>query len=561
MTPKPIERAVRIARRRMFLQGLFNRLIGAWLVALLLSLGWLLAEPWLIDATPDRLKWVVTAGLIAAGTVVAVALALRAAPTRALAALELDGRFGLNERVTTAVGLRPEQADSPAGQALLADAAEKVAPLSIRAKFPLGLRRETLGVPVLAGCLALAAVFYHPNTARTEEVEAEADAKKLAAALANRQADPKNARPDVRPKPPERLDRDNKSERLKELESELDKIAAKFDKEPDAETPEKQKEKVAELTALEEKAQKFAEEKFQKLAQTEQHLRALDKLQRDQEFGEGPAKELADALSKGDLKKAMDELDQLKKKARNKDLDQKDQEQLSRQLDRMKDELSKLNRNKEREEKLKQLIEKAKQQNRDAEALERELQELRQNNIEAAQALEELTQQLSKAKQAAERGDLEELAEAMEAAGRQLQDIENELEDIEDAQEFLQRLKGEKCEACKKCRGNCPGDGEDEGYDGGIGRGRRAENPNAATSSYEERIKGLFDPRGKKTYGGTTRGQAFNKRTTADLGEAIEEAVQEAPQAADLHRLPRDARDAVKEYFQNLGGQAPPGNR
>lgn len=567
MSAAPIERTVRAARRRLFLQALLNRLVACSAGALVLALGWLLAEPWLIETPPDWLKWAVAGGLAGVGTVLAVVLAVRAAPTRTAAALELDARFNLKERVTTALSLRPDEAATPAGQAVVTDAAAKVAPLAVRTKFPVGVRWESLGVPALAGCLALAAVFYHPNTARTEEAEAAADGKKPADALkVAQQQEAKKGQPDVKPKPPERLDRADKSEKLKELESELDKLMEKFAKDPKGETEEKQKEKVTELTAMEEKAKKFSEEKFQKLAQMEQQLRQLNKLQRDSEFGDGPAKELNDALSKGDLKKAQDEIDQLKKKARDKNLDPKDQERLGRQLDRMKDELEQLAKNKEREDRLKKLIEQAKKENRDAEALERELNELKQNNAEANQALEELAQRLNKARQAAEKGDLEDLAEALEAAGKELKDMENELQDIEDAEEFLQRLKGEKCDACKKCGGNCKGDkegdeNESDWNNGGIGKGKRKENPNAQTSSADERIKGLFDPRGKKSYGGTTRGQAFNKRTTADLGTEIQEAVQEAPQAADYQRLPRDARDAVKEYFQNLGGQSPGGNK
>lgn len=561
----PIERSVRAARRRLFLQTLLNRLAVGWAGALLLGLGWLLAEPWLLDTPPDRLKWYVVGGLAAAGTLLAVVLAVRATPTRAAAALELDARFGLKERVTTALGLRPDEAATPAGRAVVTDAAAKVAPLAVRSKFPVRMPRESLTVPALAGCLALAAVFYHPNTARTGDPEAGPDGKKLDPLAVVQQQDPKKGVPVVKPKPPERLDRADKSEKLKDLEGELDKMLEKFAKDPDAEKPEKQREKVTELTALEEKVKKFNEEKIDKLARAEQQLRQLDKLNRDQEFADGPAKEFNDALAKGDLKKAQDEVEQLKKKARDKKFDEKDQEKLARQLDKMKNEMEKLARNKEREEKLKDLINKAKKEGRDAEALERELDGIKQEAKQAGEAMEELAQKLSKAKQAAEKGDLEELANQLESAGKELKEMGADLQDIEDAEEYLQRLKGEKGEACKKCGdGKCNGKGEkdsDEWNNGGIGAGKRPENKDAQTASQDERLKGLFDPRGKKSYGGSTRGQAFNKRTTADLGTEIREAVQEAPQAADGQRLPRDARDAVKEYFQNLGGQTPGGNK
>src|SRR5262245_50598517 len=126
----PIERSVRAARRRLFLQLLLNRLVAGWVVALVLGLGWLLAEPWLLESPPDWLKWAVAGGLTALGTVLAVVLAVRATPSRTAAALELDARFGLKERVTTALSLRPDEATTPAGQAVVTDAVAKVAPLA-----------------------------------------------------------------------------------------------------------------------------------------------------------------------------------------------------------------------------------------------------------------------------------------------------------------------------------------------------------------------------------------------------------------------------------------------
>ena len=74
-------------------------------------------------------------------------------------------------------------------------------------------------------------------------------------------------------------------------------------------------------------------------------------------------------------------------------------------------------------------------------------------------------------------------------------------------------------------------------------------------------VRGLFDPKGQKTYGGGTKGPAFKKATTAELGRAIQTAAQEAPKAVDSGRYSRDAKDTVKEYFQNLGGQSPGGNK
>jgi hypothetical protein len=70
----------------------------------------------------------------------------------------------------------------------------------------------------------------------------------------------------------------------------------------------------------------------------------------------------------------------------------------------------------------------------------------------------------------------------------------------------------------------------------------------------DERVRSPFDVKGKKSFGGLTKGQAFTKKTDKELGSAIQQAVQDAPGSVDVQKLPRDARESVKEYFEKLGG-------
>jgi hypothetical protein len=110
-------------------------------------------------------------------------------------------------------------------------------------------------VPALAGCIALAVLF--PNTIANQlraEGDPTADEKK-AEALAEAKPQPKNPTPFTRQnKPPELVNRPDKSKELKELEDELNAMMRKFDLDPNRETPEKLREKVAELTSMEERS-------------------------------------------------------------------------------------------------------------------------------------------------------------------------------------------------------------------------------------------------------------------------------------------------------------------
>lgn len=565
-TLTPIERSIRKARRRLFSQLLVNRLAVGWSVGLLLGLGWVLAEPFAFADAPVDFKWYVVGGLVALGTIAAIVWAKLSTPTASSTALELDTRFALRERVTTALGLTSSEQATPAGQAVLADAAAKVAPLAVKEKFPVRPRWHAAFIPALAACIALAVFFPIPVVQKALAGDEQTAEKKAEATVAK--ADQKLPPPFTQKnKPPELALRGDKSQDLKDLEEQINQMMRKFDTDPNRETPEKLKEKVTELTSMEEKVKKFGEEKANRLEKMEQQLQQLERLNKDQEFKNGPAEKLNEALQKGDLKKAMDELDQLKKKIKDKELTKEDAEKLAKQLEKMKEQLKSLDRDKEREKKLQDLAKKAREEGRDqdAESLDRELKNLQQQQKESVEAAQDLAEKFNKAKEALQNGDFEEAARELEKAGKELQKTEGDLQDLEDAEQYLQRLKGEKCDACKKCQGDKSGDelGNKDDADWSPftnpATGRRKENKDAKTASEDERIRGLFDPRGKKTYGGATKGPAFKKATTAELGAAIQQAAQDAPKATDSQRLPRDAKDTVKEYFQNLGGQGPGG--
>ena len=568
----PIERSVRSARRRLFAQLLLTRLPVAWSVALVAGLAWVVAEPTLGDAAAYR--WPALGALVAVATVAAVWLARRATPSVTNAALEVDSRFALCERLTTAVGLSEEERASPAGAAVLADALAKVTPLAVRERFPVRLTWPSAAVPALAGLIALAAIYPLNFLSEAAADDALAAAKKAEAA-ADVSPDPKAAVPFTqRNKPAELALRTDKSKELQELEEQINELIRKYDTDAKRETPEKLKEKVTEMTSLEQKVKKFNEEKRDRLEKMEQQLQQLDRLNKDKEFQDGPAKKLNEALQKGDLGKAKEELDQLKKKVKDGKLSAEEKQELAKQFDKMKDQLQRNDAAKQREEKLKQMLDAAKKEGReqDAEGLERELKQAKEDGQQSKEAGRELAEKLQKAKDALDKGDNEEAAKQLEQAAKSLEMTEADLKDLEDAESYLQRLKDDKKAACKKCEGgecdgdgDCDGDGKGKGKgkskknNGGIGEGEREENKDAKTANEDQRLKGIFDPRGKKTYGGSTKGPAFKTATAGELGPAIQSAAQEAPAAADSQRLPRDAKQAVKEYFEGLGGQNPGG--
>jgi hypothetical protein len=176
--------------------------------------------------------------------------------------------------------------------------------------------------------------------------------------------------------------------------------------------------------------------------------------------------------------------------------------------------------------------------------------------------MEKMAESIKKMQQAIKDGNMDDLAEQLDAMKGDLQKIEDELKDINDADDYLQRLKDELKEACKNCKkkGDCEGDQFKEQDwaewtdKGRPGAGRRAEDKGPQLEGSDERIKGLFDPKGRKSYGGSTRGPAFTKRSTVELGADIQQATQEASRGLDAQNIPRDAKNAVREYMEKIGG-------
>lgn len=558
----PLEARVRQARRRLFTQSLLNRVGLAWGLALAVGLVWFLAAPLAFPSAAESLKWVVLGAAGGLGTVLAVWSAVRAAPTRLVTALAIDQRFDLKERVTTALSLSPQQESSPAGQALLADANTKLDKVAVPGKFPVRVGWRALFLPAQAAAIALLALYPPPiltmlaggGSKNEEDPEAKAEAQE--------KAKPALPRPVVRPP----LERPNKSEDLRQLEAELEKLYAEHNKEvgPEKEKPEQVRERQEKIAAAEDKLKKREQEMAEKFQKLQEQMDKMTDLDPGEARKEGPAKDFEEAVAKGDLKKAQEDIDKLQKKAKDKKLTPEEQKQLKEQLKDMEDKIDRLNREQqEKKDKIKKLIEKAKQENRDADSLERELKNLEQEQ-QMTKEMQELAKALKGARQALEQNDFDGLSEQLGKASKELGDLQDELQDLEDIEEHLQNLKQMKKAGCKECEGEGKDKGNPGHKDDATGHaegatGRRPENKDAKSKEGEEkRIRGHFDPRGRKTYAGATTGPAFKQSTSAEMSKDIQQAVQEAPEAVEVQRLPRSAKDMVKEYFEKLGGQAPP---
>ena len=75
------------------------------------------------------------------------------------------------------------------------------------------------------------------------------------------------------------------------------------------------------------------------------------------------------------------------------------------------------------------------------------------------------------------------------------------------------------------------------------------------TKSFDTKVKGNLDAKGRKIFDGFAPGQNFKKKSGVEIAGEIKQAAQEAPEAIEQQRIPKAFRDSAKGYFRNLGGQ------
>jgi uncharacterized coiled-coil DUF342 family protein len=516
--------------RRLFLQTLLDSLAWCWAGAVLLATIWFLVEPFVPGDRPEWSRWAVAGSLGGLATLLAVVLALIRAPSRLAAALLLDERFGLKERVTTSLTLAPEHVPLPAAQALLADVGERVVSLDIRSRFPVALRWHALLVPLGGLLLAVVAVFYEPS--RTQATPLPED---LALAPANRSEIEQKVK-ELEKKAREKRELNKATgEKADPLDEELKKLLNR-----PRDTQEEVRNRIKDLTALEEKIKNRQDALAEKAQAIKDQLRQMNQMS-GMDTKNGPAKDLQKAVDKGDFNKAQEEVERLAKKLKNNELTEQDREQLKKQLQDLQEKLKRLSDPKEQEEKLQEL---RRQGKIDQDQLDRALDQLRKNsqrlNRDDQERLQEIADALRECERCMKRGDSDKAAEALKKAGQCMRKMDD-LENMQEMQEQLEQLEGCKRSMCQGVDGNPV-----------PAQGRRPEGDPHETGSFTSRVKGDFDPKGQKELTGYAPGTSFKKKSAAEIAGEIKEASQEAPEALERQRIPRAAADMAKGYYENL---------
>ena len=478
---------------------------------------------------------------VAAGVVLAAAWVWFKGQSEVDAAIEIDRRFGLQERVSSTYALTDEERASPIGQALVDDALRAIDRVVVAEGFRLSLSRSAL-LPILPSAAAfLVAVFLNPAsetaTATTEVAQQKVQVKKASEILA-----PKAAQ--LQREAHEKGLSKEAEEQFIKLEQGLKQLAKGDDDRGQA---------MIKMNDL----KKELDERREQLRGND---RLKDQLEQLKNLAHGPADKLASALRNGNLKQAAKELEALKDQLAAGKLDERAKAELAKQLEEMEQKIRAMaEKHRKLEDELRSKIaeKRAAGQTKDADDLEKQLAKLSKQGPQMQQ-LERMAKQLGQCAQCTKQGDGQAAAAALAQMQNELADMAQQLDEADLLDEALDQLTDAKdAMACKECGGmGCEacrgrfGDRPGKGLGRGRGEGDRPEEE-TRTGFYDTKVKQQIG-RGAATITDRVDGPNIKGRVEQDIQAQFEAVRGSASDPLADTKLPRGYRDHARTYFDNL---------
>lgn len=548
-----IKRQVARARRRMNLAQFLRMVSWSLTAALAVALiGVAIPRIWAISVAPEAWNWSWIGGAAATGLIVGWIIAFVRRRGDLEAAIELDRRYGLKERVSSSLSLTAEERQSDFGQALLSDAARRVQRIDVREHFAVPMTWRTL-LP-LAPALAMFAVLFFVPLAESK-VTASPDSPQQSKERAKKAVTELEKKIELQKK-------EAAEKGLKDAEAALDELARQAQK-LKSDNAIDRKEAMVKLNDMAKELQKRKNE----LAGNEQFKKQLEELK---DLEKGPGDKLGEALKDGDLSEAAKEMKHLIDKLKNGELDKEDAKKLANQLEAVQKKIEEMRAEHEKKkQELNDQIEEAKKNGNPAEAakLQEKLDKLKAQDKQMNGAMKKMADKLGKAAQQLKEGkpsdqqaaaqDLQEMADELEEMQDQLAEMEGLDEMMDELEDAKNAMNCDKCngKGCKACQGKGQGDGENDGPPGeglgkGQGKGARPEEEND-TKSYKARERGKVD-KGKSERIGDATGPNIAGRAKQATSEEVSASLAKDPDPIDETGLPRDQRNHSKEYFEKL---------
>lgn len=553
-----INKKISLARRRLMLNQFLKIIAGSlFLGFVVIAIGIAVPKIWHLNSLGTdeasqfwNAAWIIGGAVATLFTAAGITIANRQSISDV--AVEVDRRFNLKSRLSSATTMTTQQRRSAAGEALAADAAHQAEVIDVGEQFPLQ-PHWSIALPLIP-ILLVGVLLTVPN-----------------------------AQPETPPLPPASNMRDvsevksaveelKKKVREKDLANGLSNIELNFDdiqnSITDAKNDVSQDARKKTLIKLNDVKKQIAQEQS-KLGSSKDFKAALNKLKN---VGQGPAKKLADAMQKGDFKAAEKAIQELANKLKSGDLSKSEQQRLAKDLQQMAKQFQDLAQaqQQEKRELEKQIaqavqqgdLEKAAKLQQKLEQLEkqdpqkRRMQDLAKQLQQCAKCLNPGQQPAGKNGQSAppQDGQMQNAQSQMQDMGDQLEDFAKQMRQMQIEMDQLQDLEDlqDAIEQCKNgmCPGGKPGDKPGNGMGEGNGFGDRPQQQEV-TGNYKSRVRGKLQ-QGQLVITGKADGENITGRTTREAREIVAATMSSQSDPLENQVLPKSQREHAKQYFESL---------
>ncbi len=543
-----LKKQVGRAQMRLTLQRFANLLASTLSVSFLVALV-AVTIPKLRHLEVDGQAWTWTwlGGAALVGLLSAIFWTLATRGSQLEAAIELDSRFGLKERVSSTLALSEEELQTSAGQALLEDATRRVALVEVSEQFRGQPRWWNLMPLAPALAVFLIAVFI-PDAAAPQKSAAAATSSE-AKQRVDRTAESLKKKLANRKKQAEAQGLKEASDMFSKIEKGVDDMKKLGDID--------RKKALVKLNNL-------ADEIKQRRDKVGDPDRLRQQLNQMKDLKSGPADRMGDALKKGDLNKAVQEIMQLSEKLKAGKMTRKEHQKLAEQLKQMSEKMSQMAQAHEMaKQELQNQIDQAKASGDKQRAgqLQNKLDKLLQQNAQVAK-LNKLANKMAQAADAAQQGKSGEASQEMQAAAAQLSEMQGEISEMAMLDAALAELEASKdsmncdsCEGagCSECQGPSGG-GQVPGRGQGMGEGQgQGDRPESATGEqfYESKVKGKIG-KGKAVVTGVAGGPNRTGPALEEYKKAIRSAEIADEDPLTGARIPKEHREQATDYFNKL---------
>ncbi|OHB80682.1 MAG: hypothetical protein A2W31_12810 [Planctomycetes bacterium RBG_16_64_10] len=462
------------------------------------------------------------------------------------AAIEVDRRCALRERVSSSLALRAAERDTPAGQALIADALRAIERIDVEGQFPIAVGRNAL-LPLLPAMIALALVLFvddqrltNPAAAsaadgRGEQIKKSTDALRRKLIARRKQAEQDGLK-----------DAEQLLRRLEQGVRELDH--------------QRHIEKKATLVKLNDLARQL-EERRQQIAGSKSVREHLSQLK---QLDPGPAERLTQALRKGDYRQAAAQLSELQQQIRGAALGAAAEAQLVKQLRQIQDKLNKLSdAHQTTLDALRSQINEASSSGNRAEAerCQRLFDQLTAQQPQMDQ-LADLATKLGSCAQSLQQGDRQGAVAALDQLAADFAALEAAQDELDLMDDVLMQIgackgamacslcRGVGCSACQGLGGGLGGQGSGHGLGQGRGVGPRPEEP-TTTNLYDSQVR-QQPGAGHAVITGLVDGPHVKGHVLEAIQAEFEQNAQRQADPLADRRLPRAQREHAQEFFDRF---------